>query len=540
MLMSMSAFAQEKVKITDIKGVHVGEDGRATIDFEEFLSVPEYKALFVEELNRRIKKNLKKKGLENSKLAITNIGVPTVLDAELTDTAATANVAVGEGKAGKRKANALATLFECNPFDYTYESIDGNKNPITLSARAYVPTTWASAAPSYIDMPSYTVIGQVIQLFVDIFQAIVYRNTQSVLLSCHPTVTSTAEAPTGNAAPENAIKIMTSERALVVCPDYCGYGITAFMQHPYLVEDITARQCIDAELAALDLISLWDDGLYDNPIASDYYTNIIGYSQGGAVALACTKYLESNACPQEVKDKIKLNHTYCGDGPYSPVATVKQYLEWQDTGKVLEYPCVLPLIVMAAKDAYNDDCMRTVKVEDYFSEDFLKSDVINMLKSKSVTTADLNNKISAWMGTDEKTGLPRLMPKDLFSEKMLDENSNEHKCLMRALEKNDLTKGWTPTHKITFYHWTTDGVVPYCNTQAIFAEGGIDAGQKNPNINYYTNKFSGFDLGYPLWQLAGIWGGGSDGQGEEVNHAEAGVVFYVYYMSGFLRPKGEK
>lgn len=528
MLMSMSAFAQE-VKLTDIKGVFIDEDGETKINIAEFLSVPEYKAAYLAELNRRLKENMKKKGITDSKLAITDLGTSAV-DDKLMD-----NVTVGEGKSGKRKAHAAATMgIDTHDFSYTYESIDGKKNPITLSARAYVPTEYVMSAHGMDNKSKGAVldlVGGLVQLLIVNVIQYFDDSVQSILLSCHPTVTSNFEAPTGPSAPENAIKCMNSEKCLVICPDYCGYGVTSFAQHPYLVQDITARQCIDAELAAFELIG----NLFGSKssLDEDYYTNIIGYSQGGSVALACAKYLESDACPQEVKDKIKLKHTYCGDGPYSTVATVKQYLEWEKDGKVLEYPCVLPLIVMAAKDAYDDDCMHSVKVEDYFSKDFIKTGVVDMIKSKSYTTLDLNNAIVAAMGTDEKTGLPRLMPKDLFSKKMLDEDSNEHKCLMRALGKNDLTKGWTPTHKITFYHWKNDGVVPYCNTQEVME--GI--GKNNDKINFVTDEISDFAAYYRLWSLALSV---KTPATEDIKHADAGIVFYIYYFSGALRPDDEQ
>lgn len=45
--------------------------------------------------------------------------------------------------------------------------------------------------------------------------------------------------------------------------------------------------------------------------------------------------------------------------------------------------------------------------------------------------------------------------------------SNEYKCLMRALDYIDLTKDWAPRHQLLFMHYDGDLVVPYCNMQEV-------------------------------------------------------------------------
>lgn len=354
--------------------------------------------------------------------------------------------------------------------------------------------------------------------------AVIYTNDeysiQNLVLNCHPTVTSLFEAPTGGNPVDKDIQRVTDDDVMVVCPDYCGYGMSGYMQHPYLIHDVTARNCIDALLAAI----YYKETVFMK--TNTVPTSIVGYSQGGATALACAKYIESAACSQADRDKINLKQTTCGDGPYSTIATVEQYLEWGQKGKNLEYPCVLPLIIAAAIDAYGDGCMRTVKLEDYLSEKFIKTGIINKLKNKSITTVDLNEAIKNAMDN-------HLLPTDLFSDKLIDKQgnfiktSNEYKCLMRAMEMNDLSKGWVPQHKIFFFHLENDGVVPYRNLKAI--ETGIKTAVPEGRIKIVKPKdvFSNIKV---IRALSSITGGIPSP--DECNHASGGMLFYSGYMFG--------
>ncbi len=382
-----------------------------------------------------------------------------------------------------------------------YDSYDGQKNKVKLSAKVY----YDKRLDDWLD-------------FTDI---------KHILLSCHPTVTTNLEAPSGSKPLDVDVSRMVGADGhsyLIVCPDYCGYGVTPQMQHPYLIHDVTARNCVDAVLAAIEAAK--KRGI---SISDDYQTDIIGYSQGGATALACAKYLESDACPIEIKQKIKLRQTACGDGPYSTYATVMQYMEWgdptrSDGGMDLDYPCVLPLIVAAAKEAYNNGCMRTVDVEDFFTEDFLQTDIIRLLKTKSIGTDDLNARIIENMA--------RRRPIDIFSEALIDkatgkfkEDSNLYKCLMRAMDIADLSKGWKPTHPIWFFHLKSDRVVPYSNLEAV--KNGIM--KDYPTLVHNVEPEDAHESAPSIVKSAKDL---SDVKFDKVDHSLGGVIFYMDYMFG--------
>lgn len=392
--------------------------------------------------------------------------------------------------------------------ELTYTSYDAKKNKVTLSARFY--TQKKTIGHSTFDD------GKIIN---------------NIFLACHPTVTDNWETPTGGDPIDKEVARLAGvqdETSIVLFPDYCGYGVSSHLQHPYLVSDVTARNCIDALMALFDEIKRrnWK-------VAENLETHILGYSQGGATALACTKYLESDACPDSVKNKVRLYETACGDGPYSPIATINQYLEWgkptnSNGGDDLEYSCVLPLIVAAAKEAYADGCMRTVNVEDYFSDEFLSSGVLDLINSKGASTDVLARAIGSVM--------KRQRPVDVLSENIIDKekgtlrtDTKEYKCLMRAMQLSDLTIGWEPKHPIYFYHLECDKVVPYVNTLEIFKAGHIGGNSKSGLCQYISPQEAHSEIKSIVEsnkeELQNL-------DFNNISHAHGGIVFYADYMFG--------
>lgn len=374
-------------------------------------------------------------------------------------------------------------------YKYTYMSIDGNNNPTRLSGVIYAPEK---------------------------------KDIEFGMLNCHPTVTSNPEAPTGSVAPDAAVRAMADEKCLVVCPDYCGYGISAYKQHPYLIQDVTARNCIDGYLAAIDYIkSVQKTMTYT--FAGNFHTLVTGYSQGGSAALACHKMLESGIYSQDDLKIINHTKTFCGDGPYSTRATIEQYLEWANSSNPdkqnLAYPCVLPLIGMAAKDSYDKDCMHTIELEDLYTPEFLATGIVDDVRSTAVTTEALNKKVAA----NGFTKIYEMMSDKIFKQDktngkwVFNTETNAYKCLMRALDKNDLTKGWKPQKPIKFLHYKDDLVVPYRNMELIQAQNWGDKVEFIEANTAYGNIGLLWSLGLP--------------DKKEFSHVTIGTVFYIWIFS---------
>ena len=87
-----------------------------------------------------------------------------------------------------------------------------------------------------------------------------YFSTPSQLvIGCHSTITSDAQRPTNfsnmsNLSEVNMLALFASalsQNALVIVPDYEGYGITADIPHPYCNRDLTALQVVTGAKAGL-------------------------------------------------------------------------------------------------------------------------------------------------------------------------------------------------------------------------------------------------------------------------------------------------
>ena len=443
-----------------------------------------------------------------------------------------------EARRGPRKAVSIPHVTCCLKIPYTYMSIDGNNNPVRLSSVMYRPSPFQMNITASLGWWNIYLFanGPFLDAIKGLWNLVFGYTFDYGVLGCHPTVTTSDEAPSGRSPLDGEINIFCSDYAIVVCPDYCGYGLSEYRQHPYLVQGVTARNVIDGYIAALDLIkenkATGASGSWS--LADDFYTNIMGYSQGGSVALATLKYLESGQVSDEVLNRIKLRNTYCGDGPYSATATVQKYLEWsnmdEDKYKYMAYPCVLPLIVQAAKEAYNNDCMHTVKVEDFFTKEFLATGIIDDLNSKRVNTATLNEKsIAAGTRTIDQIMSDKLIVKKQDESgkwvNAFNTETNEYKCLMRALDYNALTKGWSPRHNVAFMHLDGDLVVPYCNMEEVQRNMKASGNAKL----VFTNPYEAQDNMSSIWGLLAVY---YKNVFDNPNHEKIGELFYMAVAAG--------
>ena len=279
---------------------------------------------------------------------------------------------------------------------------------------------------------------------------------------------------------------------LVIMPDYEGYGTTKNRAHPYLYQELTARQVVDGVR--------YGKALYENapetksfrhPIRNDFRSISCGYSQGGSVALATHRYIEQNGLAQE----LHFAGSLCGDGPYDPMATLMFYMKQDLEGKPMKMPVVLPLIIKGMLDS--NPYMRAHKAEEYFTQAFLNTGVMNWLASKNFTTDDIDRKWTE-MGRNGQTTVfdsnGRAMMHDIMTpecynyfKNLYQQYSNTYMTssgvplpahrgvfedLHFALTSNDMTMGWTPQHAILMFHSTSDNVVPYVNADRAKANLG--------------------------------------------------------------------
>lgn len=313
--------------------------------------------------------------------------------------------------------------------NYSYNSIDIDGNPIELSSvalwygyRIGDDTTWYDLSP------------------------------EKICLMEHYTITSDKESPTQGFP----IELMITGNALTVMPDYIGYGLTRHLTHPYLNHNICATNSIDALPAAYTLFN----EISNVGINEEWTLCVLGASQGGGNALAIHKLMDNN---QELAKTWNFEYSYAAAGPHNPKLTIEKYIE---NGKVTN-PVVLPFTIEGMFASY-PEILGKYNVEMMFDDNYLKvKDTIDqMLLSKNYTTTEINAVIFEYVRTtiDEALAGDEIYLTDILSDEIFDDESEIVKDLYQCLEKNNLTKGWTPTHPIKLYYSSADRTVPYENS----------------------------------------------------------------------------
>ena len=367
-----------------------------------------------------------------------------------------------------------------------YTSVNADNQPVQLSELVAWPyTVW------YNPRPNNLVIG------------------------CHITITANRERPSnyGNNSKltdvgmilghAKSVSFASDTESLVVIPDYEGYGATHEEAHPYLYQSLTARQVVDGVKAA----KTWYESRWDKKLDNGWKSYSVGYSQGGSVAMAVHKYIEQN----NLVNELNFIGSVCGDGPYDPVATFKEYIS---TGKVY-MPVAVGLILKGMCDC-NPYMKGKFTPSDYFTDAFMATDITTYITEKQKTTDEIQealldysmNKQSDFymMALDEtgnyykyKPGSDRSWDEDdikgpmgayceidqLIRPEVIQyfkgqEVSSEYlpKCeaLYKALEMNVLMRDWTPEKPTLIFHSTRDEVVPYVNYLSVL------------NATTYTNN----------------------------------------------------
>lgn len=303
---------------------------------------------------------------------------------------------------------------------------------------------------------------------------------------------------------------------LVIMPDYEGYGNTADRAHPYLYQELTARQCVDATRYGRKLYETAEELTYlRHPIREDFHTISIGYSQGGSVAMAVHRFVEQN----DLTEELHFSGSACGDGPYDPMATLMFYIQQSEEGKNMSLSVALPLIIKGMLDS--NPYMEGHTAEEYFRPEFLETGILDWIASKEYTTGDIDYMWQQYhKDHPEAKDYSNCNIKDLMNDtirayfmQLYEDNKDtftsaagiplpKHRGLAEdlhlALSSNDLTRGWNPQHKILLFHSTGDNVVPYVN--AIRAKNALgskveleDAPNKNDHMDSGHDFFAGDD-----------------------------------------------
>lgn len=338
-----------------------------------------------------------------------------------------------------------------------YKTVDKDGNPIECSELVVGPSCSFDVIPD--PQPNHLVIG------------------------CHDAITSNDQCPSRNRSSGASDIEMLLDHArvnfqsgvnqnLVIIPDYQGYGATRKDAHPYLSQDLTARQVLDGVIAG----KKW----YEKnaaPLKDGFKTIALGYSQGGAVAMAVQRYIEKN----NLSETLNFAGSICGNGLYAPEATLKSYIS---TNKIYDPTTVVQLIKGMCDAA--PGMAGQYAPSDYLAEGFLKSGILDWIASKDYTQDEIQDKLLAYVSNKEN-GFE--MTKDAANAASFYWTASEvlrpevvayfkngsvetpymakMTALHDALEKNNLSQGWQPQHPIFVFHSEKDEVVPFVNFEKV-------------------------------------------------------------------------
>lgn len=418
-----------------------------------------------------------------------------------------------------KAATVLDGLSMENPV-ITYTSVDAQNKPITLSTRLFYKSK--TEAISF------------------------------VMVNCHPTITHNDGCPSSDNAQLDVVKYMVTEKALVVCPDYLGFGKTSDKTHPYMCSTLTARNVLDAYKAAIKYVK--EQGC---TISQDYYTISVGYSQGGATALAFSRYVETEAT-EEDKALVNLSGTLCGAGPYNQNTVFKTYEQWCDNDETynLDYPIYLLSCLQGHFEAFGETTAKDISLKDCFTDDFWanctkEGGYLDLLAAKEKTVDEMNELL-------KKDGFKRFY--DIIKGSYADRRKLYWTIQKLLNNSNILADGWMPKAPITFYHEKTgcDIVVPYeCTQEALTHFREIDP----EHASNYKEVDAIADYGYTVSGVNDLWHcavfnqhlykwtnlkyleesavmlfGSKDYTFGNLDHRTFGARFYAQFLSLQLRP----
>lgn len=350
-------------------------------------------------------------------------------------------------------------------------------------------------------------------------------DAKMVILGCHYTVTGNHEVPSNYKKLDckSDAHILTGEwvipkgnQALLIMPDYEGYGATKDRPHPYLSREVQARQCMESVAAAVK----WFTKDHKEEFKKNCKMISIGYSQGGAVSAASYRYYLEHKNEKWLKDLPPYVGAVCGDGPYDPMATIQTYIS---TNKL--YMPVAPALVLNSLCKTDPEMIQAGgKLEDFCTPGFINSGIFDRIDSKTKSVEQCDNAVFSYAKAhpDElkmkNDGDHDYLPTDqafnaatiaYIKSGILMEGASEQKlkALKHCLEKNQLMYGdfQKPSDaKFTFFHSFYDEVVPYSNLETVIDSWGTNS------IRAYK-----YDAGTKL-------------------HSRTGAAFYLNYSDSYV------
>jgi hypothetical protein len=253
----------------------------------------------------------------------------------------------------------------------------------------------------------------------------------------HGTVAAKAEAPTQ--APNEGLA-EASQGFVAVVPDYLGYGDSADLLHPYIIEKSYVAPLLDMMRAAREFAAAEKINL--GPLF------LKGYSEGGYATLALQKAIESDET-----EEFKILASAPGAGPYDVDLTGTLTVQ-----KSKVNPANIPLLLLS----YN-----------YWLAD-------SRLPLASIFVPSETNVTNALNGAYNVEQISQILPTDtysLFNQSFVEDFASNDPKIPAAKDLHTLLKsqsltgtGWAPKTQTRLYHCVDDEQIPVAVTEAATAE----------------------------------------------------------------------
>lgn len=257
------------------------------------------------------------------------------------------------------------------------------------------------------------------------------ENAAPVIFGFHGTQFANKDVPSGNDKEE--FKSLGTDK-IYIMPDYLGYGVSSARMHPYMFDELTARNSIDMLPAAFALL----DSL---GIRHTDSLTIVGFSQGAAVGLWSLTILE-----KEYAEKFPVRKAFLGGGSYDVLASCNVNL----SKKKVDLPALMPYLIMGMSEAYD----LGFKLEDFFRPCLTKN-YEKWFLSKEYSLKELffvmaNHRVDHWT-----TPVVR------------DDADPRMKTLREAMKRASIVNQPLEPIRAQLYlfHSTNDGVVPFVNAE---------------------------------------------------------------------------
>ncbi len=267
--------------------------------------------------------------------------------------------------------------------------------------------------------------------------------------------------------------LIASTGFVVTAPDYPGLGDSEDV-HPYLLAKGVAAAATDILPAAQSLLESRKVDTYDE-------VYLMGYGEGGYVALATQRALESDP-----DNSLEVIASTVMSGPYDPSAWVLEHI--LDPDNPFPSPGLLLRLLVSYNDRYGIyDDPREVFTRDARSALFLLDG--------SYTLETVNSRLPRDAGD---------MFQPAFLEALLTEEDHP---LRLALEENRLND-WAPQGHLRMYHCSIgDRTIPYFITERTFESLYDQGGNVDPIIDHFPilNHQNCFDISFTsalLWLLS--------------------------------------